>query len=274
MDAGKKQPTTCVAGPDWSAATIPTNNLYEDGSRYDLIYGEGEQDVAFYLDVVQRFAGPILEIACGTGRYLVPLAKAGHDVAGVDLAPAMLAECEKKAAATGVSIALAQADMRDFHIGRRFGLVFIAGNSLVHLHSRIDMERFLACVHEHLGPNGSLIIDVFVPDVRLLSRGSDERHAFGAYDDPVDGVRTEVTYTAAYDPIRQVSEIRLFSLRADEEGESESTLSLRMWFPEELETILHYNGFLIVERYGGHHGSPLTERSGKQILVCRAHEST
>lgn len=244
--------------------------LYNDGLRYDLIYGEGDRDVAFYLDAAKRLGGPILEIACGTGRILVPLAQAGNDVVGVDLAPAMLAECERKAAAAGVSIALTQADMRDFRLAQRFALIFIAGNSLVHLHSRIELERFLSCVREHLLPNGVFIIDVFVPDVRLLARTADERHAFGKFDDPIDGVRTEVTHTAAYDPIRQVSELRLYARRMGEQNEAESSLSLRMWFPAELEAILHYNKFSIVERYGGHHGRPLTQSSGKQILFCRA----
>ncbi len=244
------------------------HSLYDDGRRYDLLYGAGEGDIAFYLQMAERFGGPILELACGTGKYLLPLARASHDVTGIDLAPAMLAEAERKAKETRVNFALFQADMRDFQLHRRFGLIFIAGNSLVHLHSRSDVEGFLARVRGHLLPGGVFVVDVFVPDARLLARTPDERHAFGVFDDPLDGVRTEVTHTACYDPILQISEIRLYSRRDGEERETESGISLRMWFPAELDTILPYNGFTIIESYGGHHGGPLTSRSGKQILVC------
>jgi ubiquinone/menaquinone biosynthesis C-methylase UbiE len=53
-------------------------------------------DVPFYLARAAHCAGPILEMACGTGRVTIPLAEAGHEIWGFDLSPDMLQECHAK----------------------------------------------------------------------------------------------------------------------------------------------------------------------------------
>lgn len=252
----------------------PPESLYLDGRHYDRMYGLDDTDAAFYLDLAKQAGGPILELACGTGRYLIPWAKAGHRVTGVDYARAMLSHAADKARAAGVSIDLHQADMRDFHLTERFALIVIAGNSLVHLQSARDLERFLTRVRDHLAPDGRLVIDVFVPDARLLARDPDMRYPFSVYDDPDDGVRTTVTHSARYDPATQINHITIYTRREGEQCESIGTLALRMWFPAELEALLPYNGFAIVERFGGHNRSPFDARSGKQILICRTSRNT
>ncbi len=56
------------------------------------------QDVGFYLDFAHRCRSPILELACGTGRLVIPLAEAGFEVYGVDVSENMLAICRRKVA--------------------------------------------------------------------------------------------------------------------------------------------------------------------------------
>lgn len=245
-------------------------SLYLDGRHYDRMYGLDDTDAGFYLDLARNAGGSILELACGTGRYLIPWATAGHRVVGVDYAPAMLARAADKARDASVQIELHESDMREFRLEQRFALIVIAGNSLVHLRTARDLERFLARVREHLAPHGRLVIDVFVPDVRLLARDPELRYPFAAYDDPDDGVRTTVTHSARYDPATQINTITIFTRRDGEQRESAGTLALRMWFPAELEALLQYNGFAIEQRFGGHNRSPLDARSGKQILICKS----
>jgi SAM-dependent methyltransferase len=269
-------------------------SLYLDGRHYDRMYGLDDtdeavfqnpprqaggratqpragdpSDTAFYLDLAKQISGPILELACGTGRYLIPWSKAGHRVVGIDRAPAMLAHAAEKAREAGVQIDLHETDMREFRLGRRFALIVIAGNSLCHLQTAHDLERFLACVRDHLAPQGRLVIDVFVPDPRLLARDPEIRYPFAVYHDPDDGVRTTVTHAAYYDPSAQINHITIYTRRDGEQRERIGTLALRMWFPAELEAMLGYNGFAIAERFGGHNRSPFDARSGKQILICK-----
>ncbi|MBI5863075.1 MAG: class I SAM-dependent methyltransferase [Planctomycetes bacterium] len=244
-------------------------NLYSDGRIYDLLYrGDGE-DTAFYISLADRFGGPVLELACGTGKYLLPLARGGHDVWGMDLAAAMLEHAAAKARGAGVPLRLSASDMRDFRLDKQFRLIMLAGNSACHLVSADEFSRCAKCVREHLAPDGVFVVDVFVPDARLLARDSNTEYAFGAYDDPDDGARVAVTYRASYDPISQISHVTLLASRDGGPTQPFSELTLKMWYPCELEAALRQAGFHVDERYGNHHGGELNANSGKQILICR-----
>jgi SAM-dependent methyltransferase len=249
---------------------MPHDALYDDGLRYDLLYPVDPLDVRFYLDLAREYPGEILELACGTGKYLVPWAQAGALVTGLDAAPGMLARAAEKARAAGVSITLHEGDMRAFALPGRFDLIVIAGNSFCHLHTPADAARCLACVRRHLRPGGVCVIDVFVPDVRLLARDPRQRYPYGEYDDPADGARVYVTHSQRYDPAAQLCTVTRYTRREGEDREHTDVFTLKMWFPVELETLLKYNGFTVLRRYGGHNGAEFGPGAGKQILLTRA----
>src|SRR5262252_8922282 len=117
--------------------------LYSEPELYDLLFPNAEgrdrvQDEArreriflsqkFYLEEAQK-GGPVLELACGSGRLTIPIAKSGVDITGADLSPTMLATARDKAAAAGAKIEFIQSDMCDFALPKRFSLIFIAGNT-------------------------------------------------------------------------------------------------------------------------------------------------
>ena len=99
-------------------------------AAYDLFTGFGllAGDVEFYLEHARRLGGPILELGAGTGRVLVPLAAAGHDIVGLDRSPQMFAVAKAKLAANPVAAAharLVEGDMTDFDLGQRFAQVIV-----------------------------------------------------------------------------------------------------------------------------------------------------
>ncbi|MFO0837846.1 MAG: class I SAM-dependent methyltransferase [Phycisphaerae bacterium] len=243
------------------------SGLYQDGRIYDRLYADSGADVPFYLALAGECSDPILELACGTGKYLIPWAQAGHLITGVDIAPAMLERAAEKARQMGVRVSLHAADMRRFDLAARFGLVVIAGNSLCHLHTDDDLRLMLECVRRHLAAGGQFVIDVFIPDARLLARDADLRFPFGEYEDPADLSRVYVTYAQRYDAVAQLSYVTLFAARQGGASETRHELTLRMWYPCELEAAVRSAGFRIVERFGGHNRAPLDSRAGKQILV-------
>ena len=247
----------------------PADALYDDGLRYDLLYPPDPLDLGFYLDLAREHPGEVLELACGTGKYLVPLAQAGHRVTGVDAAAGMLSRAAEKAGAAGVSIALHDGDMRDFTLSGLYDLIVIAGNSFCHLHTPADAARCLACVKRHLRVGGVFVIDVFVPDVRLLARDRQQRYPYGEYDDPVDGTRVFVTHSPSYDAAAQLCTVTRYTRRNGEDRERIDSFTLKMWFPVELESLLDHNGFDLLARYGGHNRSAFGPNAGKQILICR-----
>src|SRR5437016_12607947 len=86
-------------------------------------------DLPFYTALAQRIGGPMLEVACGTGRVLLPIARAGIEIHGVDNSPAMLGVLKKhlqnEPEAVRKRVSLTGGDMRNFRLGRKFPLVTV-----------------------------------------------------------------------------------------------------------------------------------------------------
>src|SRR5690348_15305449 len=99
-------------------------SLYDDPILYDRVVRPGPCE-AFYRHLARQTGGPILELACGTGRLTLPLARNGHEVVGLDASRTMLRTTQAKADAEDLGITVAQGDMRAFDLGRRFPLVVI-----------------------------------------------------------------------------------------------------------------------------------------------------
>ena len=120
---------------------IMEQSPYDDPSLYDRIVSPPDSSLEFYLEVIGATEGPVLELACGTGRLTIPIARAlandpSRPVTGLDLAPAMLEATRRNAAGAGLAIELVEGDMRTFSLGRRFGTIFVAFNTLLHLTTR------------------------------------------------------------------------------------------------------------------------------------------
>jgi ubiquinone/menaquinone biosynthesis C-methylase UbiE len=104
---------------------------------YDLDTEGYEEDLAFWLSLARRTGGPILELACGTGRVMLPLAEQGFAVVGVDISPAMLAIAREKLSAAGVldRTELVEGDVLTMELHRQFPLAFVALNSFGHFNA-------------------------------------------------------------------------------------------------------------------------------------------
>jgi SAM-dependent methyltransferase len=72
------------------------DSIYEDGRQYECLWAGRGADIAFWIDRLEGFGGPVLELACGTGKELVPASAAGLDIFGLDRSEAMLAEARRK----------------------------------------------------------------------------------------------------------------------------------------------------------------------------------
>jgi SAM-dependent methyltransferase len=241
-------------------------NLYEDGRHYDLLM-PGPNDLPFYQRQVTKYGGPVLELGCGTGRLTIPLNLAGADITGLDVAPAMLEVARSKAQRNGVTISFVQADVRQYSLGREFKLILFADNSLSHLLQREEIEACFHCVHQHLAPEGRFIVDLFTPSLRLLTRDSTQRYPVGQYEDPDGGGRITVTETSQYDPATQVNHI-IWHYQQDNKPKTEVPLRLRMFYPQEIDALLSYNGFTIEHKYGDFEEAPYATNSQKQLIIC------
>lgn len=264
-----------------------TAEHYDDAWLYDFEYRRRRRDVTFYRELARRHAGAggqisVLELGCGSGRVLAPLARDGHEVVGVDLSRTMLARATARIAAlparARARARVVRGDMRALPFGDlRAPLVICPFNGLMHLYTRSDLEICLAEARRVLARDGKLAFDVLNPDLAWLTRDPSRRWARTRFRHPVTGERLIYTTNQTYEPISQIAFIRIYyetdvSDGADGERPEKRTrvvrLSHRQFFPAELEGICSAAGFRVVERWGGFNGEPLEGSSESQVLLC------
>jgi SAM-dependent methyltransferase len=243
------------------------SGIYWDGLQYDAFNAPVQNDLNFYLAQAEKARGPVLELACGTGRLTIPLKKKGIDITGLDYSVPMLERAREKAAAAGVKPAFVRGDARKFSLGKKFKLIFMAFHSLQHLGRREDLEGLFACVAKHLAPGGRFIFDVFNPNPHCLVRDPEEMLPVAYYQDPTGSGKILVNETYSYDKAAQVSRI-LWHFRSEKTGKTvKKNVNLRCFYPEELLALVHYNGFKVAARYGDFRKRPFTAASREQILI-------
>src|SRR5215207_8056569 len=113
--------------------------LYEHPELYDALLPVGPDCLGFYSDLALRQGGPVLELACGTGQLLVPIARLGLPSTGLDLSARMLSAARTRLKDAGTMADLVEGDMRAFELGRQFALVFVARNSLLHIETATEL---------------------------------------------------------------------------------------------------------------------------------------
>lgn len=242
--------------------------LYDDSIFYDLVHGDfaPPETLAFYEDKIARFGSPVLELACGTGAYLIPLAEKGVEVVGIDISDEMLSRAREKAAVRNVSLDLRKGDIRDFELNQKFPLILLLGNSLQHLLTREDVEKCFAAVKRHLAPNGRFIVEVFNPSVNILSRKPDENVLDSEYE--TEEGKLILTGKVNYDAATQINHITWIYQNAVTGNSKQFSFAMRQFFPQEFDALLHYNNFQIEQKFGNRDGSPFESNSPRQIVVA------
>lgn len=270
---------------------IDHDNLEEfsDPENYD-IEDPSDTGTAFYTALAEETGGPVLEIACGTGRVSIPIARLGLRVTGLDIVPGMLERARSKSA--GLDTRWVEGDARAFNLGEQFRLIFLTGNAFQAFLTRIDQEALFERVRAHLhedglfafetrnprwphlmsGDQGALLARVAEEGLFTVLETRDEEEDGGTYTD-TSGRLVHLSRTQAYDHVAQI--LHWTTYRRWHDGEQEHTkvtrIAVRYTFPQELATLMHYNGFTIVRQYGDWNLEPLSAGSPSIIVVCRKH---
>lgn len=116
-------------------------------------------EAPYLLAVISRFGQPVLDLACGTGRLLLPVLRAGIDIDGCDLSADMLHHCDKRAAVDGFHPRLFQQPMHSFELGRTYKTIYLCG-SLGLAGSRANDLRTLQRCYSHLQIGGALLLNI------------------------------------------------------------------------------------------------------------------
>ncbi len=242
--------------------------VYEDAEFYDLEFADRQHDAAFFIEQAKQAHGPVLEVACGTGRITLPIARAGIAITGLDVTRSMLDLARRKSQAEALPVTWLEQDCRAIHSEQHFSLIFSATNAMQHLHDFDSVNAFLRSARNVLAPGGTLILDVFNPDISKLARSAPARYHHKSIVD-AEGKEIRVDATSSYDAASQILRFELYYLRNGEYLRTKA-VSMRCFFPEELLALCRFNGFDVVQRLGDYDGSPFTTQSPKQILFCHA----
>lgn len=242
---------------------------------YDGDYRNYQDDLQMVIDLAQEAGERALELGCGTGRVMLPLAGMGHRVTGVDNSPALLALARHKAerARLNAHVSLVEDDLRTFRLAQAdFDFAYCVSNTLMHLTSQEDQLAVLVNAHRHLRPRGWLLIDLFNPDVVHLSQISGLQELADAWDDEARGVRVLKWCVRRLDLARQIQETLFIYEEIGPDGQSRRhtlPFDLRFWWPSEGELLLKMAGFTVEEMWGDFDGTPYDNGCERLIFLAR-----
>jgi SAM-dependent methyltransferase len=256
------------------ATSTPMNQVFDRFARfYDEDYRHYNDDVEAIVHLAQEMDGPVLELGCGTGRLLLPLASTGLPVTGVDISPALLERARGKLAALpqGDAVVLVQADLRHLELAQYdFAFAFCTSNTLMHLADAADQLALLERAAAHLRPGGLLLIDLFHPDVARLM----EVHGVMELADQwtrEDGTEVIKWSVRTLDLAEQLQETLFVYEEIAPDGTSRRTrcpFTLRFLWRNEAELMLRLAGFQIEAVWGDFEGTPYDNQSEHLILLA------
>lgn len=252
-------------------------NIYDPFARYyDADLDDYADDVFFYREMARRTGGPILELMCGTGRLLAPLAEDGHNLTGVDSSAAMLDIARARLAAADLTpqVTLIHDDVRTVELpANHFALAFVGLNSFMHLAKLKDQFAALNTVQHTLANDGLLLLDLFNPDPARLA--DDDSHLVLDRDYELDGRRVFRFVTTRCDLARQINDVTYLYDEVDASGQVTRQVmrfTMRWIYRYELEHLLARAGFMLRSVYGSYDLDSYTSDSPRLIGVASRKE--
>lgn len=259
--------------PSPQALRFGTEAHYIDAELYDRNYKRRRYDVRFYESIADEVGGPILELGAGSGRVTLALARRGHDVVAVDRMGPMLDRLRqalaKERAEVRARVKVVRGDLLSLRRKERFKLVIAPFNVFMHLYSRRDVERAFATCRVHLAPKGRLVFDVLMPELRAFVRDPMRMYVSRPITD-ARGRKWNYAEQFHYDDETQIQMVTAVLSAVDDPTEVRILpLAHRQFFPQELEALLHYHGFDVVNRWGDFERGPIRSGCESQVMVAK-----
>jgi SAM-dependent methyltransferase len=256
--------------------------VWNDADLYDLENADDPAfDLPFWESVVREVAPRrVLELACGTGRVTLPLARLGvaSEIVALDNSVPFLERLRSRL--TGEPVTVVEGDMQAPPVEGSFDLIMVAFSSLAYLTSRADRLACLRAVRSLLAPGGRFAFDLVAPRYDFIAEatgGSSPLRVDADHASADEGVaRFLRSYSDTYDPASQTlhSTNRYEIFYEDGRVEHRITdLDWHIYFPEELELLLESAGLSVVERYGNYDRSPWNAASRRYLWLSAANDT-
>src|SRR5712691_3790873 len=245
---------------------------------YDIEHAQFDEDLELYRNFAELCGpgGPLLELACGSGRLLIPLAREGYELTGVDSSASMLNLARQNVQRAGVEARckLVQQDICTLHLGQKFRMAFVALGSFGHITSRKAQQRALSAIRAHLTAGGLFIIDISNADVRYMENLSGQMLHQGTWQRD-DGTILTHFVSPASSTTQHLLELTHFYDQYSQGGPVQRMMMntlLYLFERNEMELLLGHAGFVIKNIYGDYHLGPYEHESPRMIFIAEARE--
>jgi SAM-dependent methyltransferase len=242
---------------------------------YDADYRHYDDDLQMIVDLAQTAGERALELGCGTGRALLPLAAVGHLVTGVDQSKALLTQADEKVKQARLSsqVQLVRDDLRTFHLEvAEFDFAYCVSNTLMHLTTQEDQLAVLINAARHLRDGGLLLIDLFSPDIVRLTEVAGIQELADHWIDEASGAQVFKWSVRHVDVAQQRQETLFLYEKIFPDGRVQKRaipFALRFLWPSEGKLLLQMAGFRIEAIYGDFDGNPYDDSSERLIFLAR-----
>ena len=233
-------------------------------------------DIQFFVDAARESGGPVLEVGCGTGRVLIPTARAGIDITGLDRSTHMLAvareRLQSEPAVVQSRARLVEADMRSFELGGTFALVTVPFRPFQHLTTVEEQLSCLDSMRRHLRHDGTLILDLFNPSLELLARAVTQEEVGDEPDFTTpDGRHVRRRYRILqHDWQEQTNQVELIYYVTHPDGRQDRLVHafpMRYVFRFEIEHLLARSGFTVRRIYADFDKRPYGSSYPGELIV-------
>lgn len=248
---------------------------YDDDSLfYDDVNESLHKDIDFYRRLIPCGTSSILDIACGSGRITLPLVAKHRRIIGIDNSRSMLNLARSKASRLSMSVRNLDficADMRYFNIRERFDFCICTYNAFQHLLTLNDQMSFFGRVQNHLSPRGLFAFDIMNPNFEYLDNRRNEvfKQAFVSSYLRRHIELFERSYYERATQINTITYVYRFGRGSDKGKEALAwTFRMRQFYPQELDALLQFLGFEIVQKYGSFDMKSFSGDDEQQIIVC------
>lgn len=241
---------------------------------YDVEHARFDEDIDLYMNFAELRGGPLLELACGSGRLLLPLASAGYDITGVDTSAAMLELARHALETKGVAArcTLVQQDMCALQLGKKFHLAFIALGSFGHIVTRRAQQQALAAIRAHLTSSGTFILDISNEDARYMESMGGQILHHGSWQLEDGSIVTHFVSPASSHTMHLLELTHFYDVHKQGEAVRRTITSTQLYLFErnEAELLLEQAGFAVKDVYGDYDLSRYEHDSPRMIFVAEA----
>jgi len=233
--------------------------------NYDELYAvirDPSGDAEFYRRMAHATGGPVLELGCGTGRILLPIARDGIPCVGLDASATMLDVLRSKSPPQNLEVVSGRMEQFDLG-GRRFPLITMPFRAMSHLLEVETQLAALACIRRHLAPSGIFAFDVFDPKLDRIALAREPEHLSAKFVH--QGVEIRRWDSVERDHSRQLMKIRFRFEGGPPASSGVGEVRMRWFYRFELEHLLVRAGFTRLTFFGGFDGRPW--RAGGETIV-------